>query len=260
MLDRIFPPVRVGGRASGEDYAEWEYAEGKRLLADFGRHFGSLEGSAVLDIGCGLGGKTTAYAEAGARVVGVDIVQAHVTQAYRYSLSRAARAVFAAGDARALPFADGRFDLVVANDSMEHFPDPRAALSELSRVLRPGGRIFLFFTPWRSPLGSHLYDYLRTPWCHLLYADGVLEEMLRIVLGERGMDPDGASRLMREYRTELNRITVRRYRSMVAEHPELETVLERRLPPKYRILAPIARLPWLGEFFTGTEVALLRKR
>lgn len=260
LFDRFFPRVRVGGRASRADYSEWEYEEGKRLLADYDGYFGPLGESIVLDIGCGYGGKTVAYSEEGAWVVGVDNSPAKVDQAHRYALSRGARALFVTGDAEMLPFADGSFDLVIANDSLEHFSEPASAISELSRVLRKGGELFLFFTPWHSPLGSHLYDYIRTPWCHLLFTESLLEELLGLILAGRGEDPGDASLLMNEYRTELNRITVGRYRRIVRDHEEMEILFESRFPPKYRIFAPLMYIPLVGEFFTGTVVALMRKR
>ena len=260
LFDRIFPRVRVGGRGSGSDYSEWEYAEGKRLLTDYAEYFGSLDKSHVLDIGCGMGGKTVVYSEAGARVVGVDISTSKIALARCYAMSHGVRALFVTGDAETLPFADSRFDMVIANDSLEHFSDSATAFSELSRVLRPGGRLFLSFTPWRSPLGSHLYDYIRTPWCNLLFSECLIEELLRLTLAGRGEDPEGASQLMYEYRTELNRITVRRYRKIIRDHQELDTVFEYRFPPKYKILAPLVHVPFLGELFTGTVVALMRKR
>ena len=215
----------------------------------------------LLDVGCGLGGKTVAYAEEGARAVGVDILKRHIEAAVKFAASKGGRARFIVGDAASLPFVDRSFRFIVANDSMEHFGDPESAMADLSRILAPGGRLFLFFTPWRSPLGSHLYDYIRMPWCHLLLSERVIEEVLRIVLERRG-DPDptgGASRLMVLYRTELNRITFGRYRRILRERGELETLFEFRLPPKFRALRFLTRLPFLGEFFTGTVVALLRK-
>ncbi len=261
LVDRLFPRIRVGGRESDGDYSEWEYAEGRRLISSYREQFGPLEGLRLLDIGCGLGGKTVAYAEEGARPVGVDISKKHIEAAVRYAASKGRRARFLVGDAASLPFVDRSFRFIVANDSMEHFADPERATADLSRILAPGGRLFLFFTPWRSPLGSHLYDYIRMPWCHLLLSERVIEEVLRIVLEKRG-DPDptaGASRLMAEYRRELNRITVGRYRRIVGERRELETLFEYRLPPKFRALRLLAYLPIIGEFFTGTVVALLRK-
>lgn len=261
IVDRVFPATRVEGRESGEAYAGWEYRTGRSLLERYAGSFGPLGGKNVLDIGCGLGGKTVSYAEAGAEVVGVDIEYRNIVESRRFASTRTACAEFIVGDAEKLPFADGSFDLVVANDSMEHFPSPGRALPELARVLAEGGRLFLFFTPWGSPLGSHLYDYIRMPWCHLILPERLIEEILALVLERRGEgDPKaGAARLMDQYRTELNRITVSRYRRILAATPELEPVLEELHPPKYGFLAPLTRFPLVGGLFTGTVVAVLGK-
>ncbi len=260
-LDRLFPRARVGGRESAQAYAAWEYDTGRHLLEEYSRHFGSLEGKSVLDVGCGLGGKSVAYAEAGAALTGVDIERENISEAVRFARERGADVSFIVGDAETLPFPGGTFDVVIANDAMEHFPDPEKALGELTRVAKRGGHIFLFFTPWRSPLGSHLYDYIRIPWCHLLFSETLLEEVLTVVLEKRGNEAAGeeAARLMEEYRTELNRISITRYRKILESHPELVTVTEELKPPKLALLAPLTRVPGAGEFFTGTVTAVLCK-
>jgi ubiquinone/menaquinone biosynthesis C-methylase UbiE len=262
FFDGLFPRVRIDGRGSNDAYSAWEYGEGKALLERYAPQFGPLEGSLVLDIGCGMGGKTVAYAEAGARAVGADISTEHVAASVRYAASKGLEVLFVTADAESLPFADATFDLVVANDSLEHFRDPANAFGELSRVLRRKGKLFVFFTPWGSPLGSHLYDYLRTPWCHLVFPERLIGEMIRVSLKKRGdrEADERAAVIMRQYRSDLNRITIRRYRRIREGHSELESIFERRLPPKFRTLAPLTRLPLVGELFTGTVVALLRKR
>lgn len=53
------------------------------------------------------------------------------------------------GNAGALPYADGQFDVVIADNVAEHLADPKAALREIWRVLKPGG-VFLFKTPNRA--------------------------------------------------------------------------------------------------------------
>jgi SAM-dependent methyltransferase len=261
-IDRLFPRTRVEGRESPEAYSEWEYRLGKDLLERYTAHFGTLTGRRVLDIGCGLGGKTIAYSEAGAEVVGVDIEYDNIIRSRSFASSRSSAVDFLVGDAEGLPFPDESFDLVVANDSMEHFRNPERALPELARVCARGGSIFLFFTPWHSPLGSHLYDYIRTPWCHLLFPERLIEEFLSIVLERRGEgDARGEARtLMERYHTELNRITVSRYRRILEHTPQLRPVLEELKPPKYGFLAPLTRIPGIGELFTGTVVSLLEKR
>jgi ubiquinone/menaquinone biosynthesis C-methylase UbiE len=260
-VDRLFPRARVGGRESGQSYAAWEHETARHLLEEYSLHFGSLAGKSVLDIGCGLGGKTVAYAEAGADLIGVDIAKENVVEAVRFARARGVDVPFIVGDAEALPFPGGTFDVVVANDAMEHFPDPEKALGELSRVTRGGGYIFLFFTPWRSPLGSHLYDYIRIPWCHLLFPEALIEQVLTVVLERRGIEAadEEAARLIEEYRCELNRISVSRYHAILKAHPGLVTVMEELKPPKLSVLAPLTKVPLAGELFTGTVTAVLCK-
>ena len=261
-VDRILPGPRVGGRDSHEAYAEWEYGIGKSLLEEYSEWFGSLDGRRVLDIGCGLGGKSVAYAEAGASVTGVDLDPVHAAGALDYAAKRGSSIDVVTGDAADLPFLEGSFDLVIANDSMEHFSRPAPALAEFARVTKSGGSVFLFFTPWGSPLASHLYDHIHTPWCHLLYSDDMLEQLLELSLRRRGEeDPQSeAVRMMNDYRTSNNRIDVSGYRRILERVDSLETVMEELKPPRFGFLGPLTSIPRLGELFTGTVTAVLRKR
>jgi len=261
-LDRALPGPRVGGRDSHEAYAEWEYGVGKSLLQEYAKWFGDLEGKRVLDIGCGLGGKSVAYAEAGAVVTGVDLDPRHAGGASRYARKMESSIEVVTGDASDLPFLRDSFDIVIANDSMEHFARPAPALGEFARVTRPGGSVFLFFTPWGSPLASHLYDHIHTPWCHLIYSEKMLRQLLELSLSRRGnADPAGeAARMMDEYRTSNNRIDVARYRRILDEVPSLELVFEELKPPRFGMLRPLTAVPVVGELFTGTVTAVLRKK
>jgi 2-polyprenyl-3-methyl-5-hydroxy-6-metoxy-1,4-benzoquinol methylase len=99
----------------------------------------SLAGRLVLDLGCGMGGLSTALALEGADVRPVDFNRhyCHITrlrgQRHRLNLSP----VNAAGEA--LPFPDAHFDIVMCVDVLEHVRDPEALVAEISRCLKPGG-------------------------------------------------------------------------------------------------------------------------
>lgn len=106
-------------------------------------------GDRVLDMACGEGAYTCMLAErVGKRgmVSGVDISPAYLALARRQADCAPNRGAisFQTGDIEALPFDDNTFDLVWCAQSMYSLPDPIAALRELRRVTRPGGRVAIF--------------------------------------------------------------------------------------------------------------------
>ena len=96
----------------------------------------SLDGRRVLDVGAGTGAASRALMVAGARdVVAVDAAVGMLAYV------AADRPPAAAGDARALPFADRSFDAAVAAFSLNHLTDPATGLREMARVTRRGGAL-----------------------------------------------------------------------------------------------------------------------
>lgn len=121
-------------------------------------------GGAVLDVGCGTGEIVARLAAKYPRAsfVGVDLEEPHLARAAARCAAFGERVRFERGDAMALPFADDEFDLVVCRHVIQAVPDARRVLSEIRRVVRPGGRVHLI---------AEDYGML---WCHPtdLDADG----------------------------------------------------------------------------------------
>jgi ubiquinone/menaquinone biosynthesis C-methylase UbiE len=99
----------------------------------------------VLDLGCGTGeiivrlaGKFSA-----ASFTGVDLEKSHLQRAAERCSAFGDRVTFQEGDALALPFPDQTFDLVICRHMLQAIPDAGRVLSEIRRVLRPGGRMHL---------------------------------------------------------------------------------------------------------------------
>src|SRR5579862_686492 len=103
--------------------------------------FSELAGKDVLEIGCGTGVHTRLLAEAGATVSAVDLT----TTAVEYTGRRLAHAGVPANvveaDAESLPFPDASFDYVWSWGVIHHSQDTDRVISEIARVLRPGGRL-----------------------------------------------------------------------------------------------------------------------
>lgn len=103
-------------------------------------------GMSVLDVGCGPGWFWAEGRQAiadGIAIVLTDISHGMVREAAERvaSLSGLATLITSApADAQQLPFADHRFDIVLASHMMYHVPDPRLAVGEIRRMLKPGGR------------------------------------------------------------------------------------------------------------------------
>ena len=117
----------------------------------------------VLDVACGPGTAVAAARERGAReVVGVDYARAMLSVA-RDEEPIDAAVYYVAANAMALPFAPGRFDVVVSSFGLIFAPDPVAAVRESARVLAPAGRFGLLVWPPDGSIG----EYQRIAFQHL---------------------------------------------------------------------------------------------
>jgi len=100
-------------------------------------------GRDVLEIGGGMGTDLAQFARHGARVTDVDLSSGHLTLAKENFAVRGLHGRFIQRDAESLPFDDCTFDLVYSNGVLHHTPNTQAAIAEITRVLRPGGRVIV---------------------------------------------------------------------------------------------------------------------
>ncbi len=125
----------------------------RRLKARALEHLDPHPGMTAVDVGCGTGedaqGLAVTVAPEG-RAIGVDVSTVMVAEARRRAEAVGNPALFEAGPADALPLGDSSVDVLRCERVLQHVPEPEGCVAEMLRVLRPGGRIALIDTDWRS--------------------------------------------------------------------------------------------------------------
>ena len=219
-----------------------------RQFPDFER---AVSGQRVMDFGCGTGFQAAALAlKQDCHVVGLDTNRKTLGQAIDLAMShRVPEAT--------LSFVDhlddslkGTFDVVVSQNSFEHFADPIQALDEMKTLVKESGRVFITFAPpWLAPYGGHMHFFCRVPWVHLIFPESTVMNV------RSRYRKDGAKRYV-EIESGLNRMTVGRFERIVAASG-LRVEFKRFGCVKNMTL--LGKIPHVREFFINSVSVVLRK-
>ncbi len=112
------------------------------ILNSIQSHFGEKRLD-ILDAGCGGGFLSNFLAQNGHQVTGIDQSRESLEVAKHYDMTK--KVDYVCSDVYSLPFESQRYDVVCAMDFLEHLENPKLAISEMGRVLKPGG-LFFFHT------------------------------------------------------------------------------------------------------------------
>ena len=150
----------------GNRFRQQEY----RRLAREAVALGVPPGAKVLDVGTGPGFVAIEVARllqgTGCQVIGMDLSKAMLTLAAENAAKEGLNGMLAwrNGDAKAMPFDDGEFDLIVCNDSLHHWEDPLPVFNEIGRVLKGDGKCIVHdskrLEQWPARLVSRLIGML----------------------------------------------------------------------------------------------------
>lgn len=123
------------------------------------RAIAPVAGERILDVAAGTGTSSAAIARSGAEVVAVDFSPGMIEK----GRNKHPAIEFIEADASALPFSANEFDAVTISFGLRNIENPRKALKEMYRVLKPGGRIIVceFSTPPRALLRAGYGAYLK---------------------------------------------------------------------------------------------------
>lgn len=155
MFDRIVPKYDLMNHVMtvGMDF-RW-----RTMLAKQAAELADRRSERVLDVATGTGDVAFDIRKAGVpEVVGLDVSTGMIEEARRKAKRRGDGVSFVVGDGMNLPFEDGSFDAVTISFGLRNMPDYAASVREMSRVLRPGGKLVcLEMTPFRRPFLGPLF-------------------------------------------------------------------------------------------------------
>jgi arabinofuranan 3-O-arabinosyltransferase len=204
------------------------------------RSYVPLDGALVLDVGGGPGYFSAEFGAVGATYVGLDPAVGD------FAAAGAAVSGMVRGSGTALPVRSEVVDVCYSSNVLEHVSMPEAMLDEMVRVTRPGGTVFVSFTPWLSPWGGHE----TAPW-HYLGGERARRRYVR----RRGREPKN------RYRQTLFPISASRALRWARAarrdgRVEIVDVLPRYHP---RWAHWVARLPLLRETMTWNFTMVLQR-
>ncbi len=161
----------------------------------FDRYIPQWQGLKVLDVGCGGGFSCEFMAKKGTITYGIDSSAKCIETAQRHSCKNGLDINYKVGVAESLPYQDNTFDVVICVDVLEHVSDYRQVVSEIYRVLKPGG---IFF-----------YDTINRNFQSRLMMIWLMENLLRLIpLGVHDWDKFIQPEELKELMVSLNFIEV----------------------------------------------------
>lgn len=257
-----------------DKYQAWRKAE---LEGQFREHFrfDDIRGKDVVDFGCGAGELSLLLAANGAKsVVGIeaDPKQAdHARRQFASSRTEPRPTLQFSTSLDRIDRPDSSCDVILCFDVLEHILAYREIIPEWLRILRPGGQVLIWWTPFHHPHGHHLQSLGMPPWVHsALPAKTVLRACARVYdmpefkpriwdLDEQGRKKPNKWRKLQELPT-LNRLTVSQFEKIATDTGfRIARAEYNTIKPVRKLVGNVARLPILRECLSGCVIYQLEK-
>ncbi len=195
--------IREQFTRQADAYAENEQAKDDAAHRSLVRLCGAGPDDSVLDVACGPGYLTLAFAERCARASGLDATPALLDRARHLARARGVtNAHFEFGDATALPFGDQSFDVVACRAALHHFPEPLAVLREMRRVVRADGRLLVADLLTSDDAAKAAYHHRIEQLCDPTHVRALTAEQLIGLFADAGLVVDVDLRTTLDYELE----------------------------------------------------------
>ena len=218
-----------------------------------------------LDVGCGQGDLTIAFAMAGCGYVcGIDMIARNIARAKSSAaqLGLKGRVEFVCGDVHEWQTRD-KFDVILSHEALEHILEPKAFLQRLADVVADNGLAVLAFGPlFHSPLGDHMNAHFRVP---IPWKGALFSEQANLRLRAENFRPGDYPSRYQDMKGGLNLMRYSEFLRYVREtgwhvdtlrvNPQL-----RGYPPLYWMSCGLTRLPIVRDYFASSIYTILRRQ
>lgn len=186
---------RAQRRRGAEEYWRWQVETSADYFAKFFDLRERIVDADVVDIGCGLGGRTCFLADQGARsIVGTDINHDEIETARTLAKKLGGPIVeekvsFEKVSPDESTPAETKFDIALLVDSLEHVRDPLQMLNLAHSMLKPGGVCYFSTWGWYHHQASHVGSIVPIPFATLLFSDRQILDAVRRVVDQPYYEP-----------------------------------------------------------------------
>ena len=144
----------------------------------------------------------------------------------------------------------GRFDIVISQNSFEHFNNPIGVLNIMKELLKPRGKIYITFgPPWYAPYGAHMHYFIQIPWVNILFSE-------RSLMSARSKFRNDGATKFKEVEGGLNKMTVKKFNDIIDRNDLIIDYIKYDCVKGMNFLA---KIPILNELFINNIRCILTK-
>ena len=254
------------------EYWTWQYRTSHDYFTKFFDLTTRLCDADVVDIGCGLGGRTCYLASRGVRrIVGTDTNHEEIDRAEQLASEHCDPAIrdrvtFEKVAETETSRHSGQFDVALLVDSLEHVRDPAAILNHAYSMLKPGGVCYFSTLGWYYHQASHVSSIIPIPFATLFFSDRQILDAVRRIVDQPyyqrtiwDSDPpsrrwSGIESLHDRPGEYLNKYTIADFRRSMksSDFADWKLHVQGFSTARFPFLAPLnflAKIPWIQEVY-----------
>ncbi len=220
----------------------------------------------IAEIGCGEGGNLKPFLDKGCNVVGIDLSKGKISNAIKFfenhplkdNLKLINKNIYEIKDDK-----NFKFDLIIMRDTLEHVHNQELFLDHLKLFLKPNGKVFLAFPPWRMPFGGHQQLCQNKFLSNLPYFHILPNVLYRRILKSFGESQGLINGLLEVKET---RISIHIFQQIVLkQNYKIEKQIYYLINPNYEVkfnlkhrkLPVVLNIPYLRDFFVTTLYSVI---